>query len=52
MDEKMIALLDAMREAAFSDQENIKEKRPAYSKMKVLVLVQDQLAKYIDSIDS
>ncbi len=45
LDEKMSALLETMKEAVFDDQSNIKDKKPAYSKMKLLPVVHEQLAK-------
>jgi hypothetical protein len=41
----MMSLLEMMKEAVFDDQANIKDKKPAYSKMKLLPTVLDQLAK-------
>ena len=40
-------LLEMMKEAVFDDQANIKDKKPAYSKMKLLPTVLDQLAKWV-----
>ena len=43
----MTAMLEAMKDAAFNDQSDIKNKKPAYSKMKMLPMLEESLSKCV-----